>query len=265
MRKRTVFVWLPITLAPVFVTWAAVNAQNVWAQKSYQTWTKEEIIKIISDSPWAQVRETEADITSEGTVASVTIRLRSGLPIRQALVRLKQLEARYDKMDEKKQAEFDERLKGALDCPACENNYVITITPPISTRKLPSGVYGLKGARLELLEGKVYLLNDKGDKRPLVHFVPPKNDMDEAVFYFPRFDENGNELLTERNKSFTFVFDAEVPIMGTEITTARRVVTDGLTPVEDVNNLGSSRKGRTVPRRVTFTVSELLVNGKIEF
>ena len=253
-----------------------VSAQEFWARKSYKTWTKEEIIKIISDSPWAQVRETEADITTGGTRANVTIRLRSALPIRQALVRLKQLEAKYDKMDQRQQAEFDERLRGTLECPACKDNYVVTMSPPISNRNLTSGVYGLKGARLELLHGKVYLLNEQGDRRPLVYFVAPKNDMDEAVFYFPRRDDQGNELLTEKNKSLSFVFDAEISIMGTETTTERRiVVTDSGAQSpgsagsgaagQSTDTLGGSRKGRTVPRQVTFDVSKLLVNGKVEF
>jgi hypothetical protein len=243
-----------------------VCAQDFWVEKPYKYWTREEIIKIISDSPWAQVREVEADANRIGGNASVTVRLRSALPIRQALVRLRQLEARYDEMNEKQRAEFDEKLRGTLECPACNENYVITVSPPISNVRLTSGVYGLKAATLKLLQGKVYLINDKGEKRELVHFVAPKNDSDEAVFFFPRFDGNGNSFLSAKNERFTFVFDAEnVPITGGERTTTRRIVTDGLTPVDDKDTIGTSIRGRTVPRQVVFGVSKLHWRGSIAF
>lgn len=245
----------------------ATSAQDFWMEKSYQRWTRDEIIKLISDSPWAQVREVEADTTTVlGTIPSVTIRLRSAVPIRQALVRLRQIEAKYDNMDEKQRAEFDQKLQGTLDCPACQENYVVTISPPIGTRGLENGLYGLKAASLTLLKGKVYLINDSGDKRELVHFVAPKNDTDEAVLFFPRTDEKGNAFLTNKNKSFTFVFDAaNIPIIGAEATTQRRVVTDGTTPVEGSDTIGTSRRGRTVPRQAAFSVSRLLIDGKVEF
>jgi hypothetical protein len=256
-----------VVLSAIVALNLAASAQDFWMEKSYQRWTKEEIIRLISDSPWAQVREVEADATTAtGTIPNVTIRLRSAVPIRQALVRLRQIEAKYDKMDEKRRAEFDEKVRGTLDCPACQENYVVTISPPISTRRLENGVYGLKGAVLAMLKGKVYLINDSGEKRELVHFVAPKNDTDEAALFFPRGDEKGNPFLTNKNRSFTFVFDAaNIPIIGGETTTQRRVVTDGTTPVEDSDTIGITRRGRTVPRQVRFEVSRLLIDGKVEF
>ena len=244
---------------------ADAAVQDFWVEKPYQQWTKEEIIKIISDSPWAQVREVEADAARVGGNASVTVRLRSGVPIRQALVRLRQLEDHYDKMNEKERSAFEERMRGTLDCPACNENYVITISPPISNVRLTSGVYGLKAATLALLKGKVYLLNDTGDRRELVHFVAPKNDSGEAVFYFPRLND-GVPFLTEKNEKFTFVFEAEnIPIIGGQTTTKRRVVTDGTTPVEDEDTIGTTTRGRTVPRRVVFNVPRLRWQGGIAF
>ena len=65
----------------------------------------------------------------------VTVRLRSALPIRQALLRLKQIEAKYDNMSENDRADFDARMKGLIDCPACGENYIITLGPPVSQRQ----------------------------------------------------------------------------------------------------------------------------------
>jgi hypothetical protein len=241
-------------------------AQDFWMQKSYRRWTMDEIVKIISDSPWAQVREKEATSTDGGFIPMVTIRLRSAVPIRQALVRLKQIEANYDKMDEKKRAEFDEKLRGTLECPACQENYVVTISPPILNRRVTSGVYGLKSASLKLLQKKVYLLNDRGEKRELVHFIAPKNDDDEATFFFPRRAADGKPFLTRENAKFTFVFDAEnIPISGSEVKTGIRVVGDGTTPVIETDSVAVNKTGRTVPRLVEFDVKRLLIDGVPEF
>jgi hypothetical protein len=244
-----------------------ILGQEFWRNKSYRNWTKEDIIRLISDSPWAQVREVEADTTNTGgSLPNVTVRLRSARPIREALVRLRQIEERYDEMDNQQRSEFDQRLSGTLKCPACDENYVVSVSPPISNRRLPNGVFGLKNATLKLLKGKVYLINDKGEKRELVFFLAPKHDLDEAVFFFPRRDGRGNLFLTEDNSRFTFVFEADnIPIIGGRTTTQRRVVTDGTTPVEDTDTIGTSTQGRTIPRQVNFDVSKLLINGKVEF
>jgi hypothetical protein len=264
MKKRTQ-IFSVFSIIFLFLASSAA-AQDFWMQRSYKRWTKDEIIKLISDSPWAQVRELEASTTEGGFTPQVTIRLRSAVPVRQALVRLKQIEANYDKLDAPKRAEFDEKMKGTLDCPACQENYVVTISPPISKITVTSGVYGLKSATLKLLQGKVYLLNDRGEKRELVHFVAPKNDADEATFFFARKTSDGKPFLTKENAKFTFVFEAEnIPIRGSEVKTGIRVVGDGTTPVIETDSTAISKTGRTVPRRVDFDVKRILIDEIPEF
>src|SRR5258708_6136822 len=131
---------------------SAAIAQDELMEKPFVQWTKNEANKILSDSNWAVTQEARIDFgtqvrkiaggpTSEaGHLAAqmnganipvdyrVTLRLRSALPIRQALVRLKQLEAKYDGLNATDRAAFDARTKGLLDCPACAQNYVVTIS-----------------------------------------------------------------------------------------------------------------------------------------
>src|SRR5438309_11268339 len=95
-----------------------VTAHQGWQSKPYQQWTKEDIIKIASDSPWAQVQQVRvatAEIVPTDLMPAVTIRLRSALPIRQALARLKQLDAKYNKLGDKERSAFDARVKGLLE------------------------------------------------------------------------------------------------------------------------------------------------------
>lgn len=250
----------------LFLLAGIAAGQDFWMQRSYTRWTKDEIVRIISDSPWAQVRELEANSVDSTAVPMVTIRLRSAVPIRQALVRLKQIEAGYDRFDPGKKAEFDLKYQGTLDCPACQDNYVVTISPPISNRRVANGVYGLKAATMKLLQGKVYLISDTGEKRELVHFIAPKSDDDEATFFFPRRDAAGKPLLSGGNARFTFVFDAEnIPILGSLATTDRRIVTDGSTPSIDTDTINVNKSGRTVPRQTVFDVRRLLIDGRVEF
>lgn len=209
-------------------------AQDFWMQKSYKRWTKEEIVKLISDSPWAQV---VGDTTNSQVfdTSYVTVRLRSSVLIRQALVRVKQIDANYDKMDAAQKAEFDEKHKGTLDCPACAENYVVTISPPISDRQLKSAVFSLVNIKFEQLRDTVYLVTDKGEKRKLVFFQPARSADGEATLFFPRLDEAGNKLVTAETKTVTLIFE-----------------TKGLVNFQ-------------IPRSTKFDVPRMLIDGNPEF
>lgn len=215
----------------------AASAQDFWMERSYKRWTKEEIVRLISDSPWAQV----AGDTSNAQVLDssyVTIRLRSSVLIRQALVRLKMIDAGYDKFDAAKRSEFDASMKGTLECPACADNYVVTISPPISDRQLRSGVFSLIDVRYEQLKDTVYLLNDKGEKRALVHFQAPKSQDGEATLFFPRRDDKGSPLVTGESKTLTLIFERK--------------------------GLGSGQNA-SIPKTVSFDVRKILIDGHPEF
>jgi len=135
------------------------------------------------------------------------MRLHSGLPIRQAIVRLRQIQAGYDKMDETQRTEFDKTTAGMLNCVICQKFYVITMTRFLdSTRQsVEEGVFQRMG--FEQLKGNMWLLNEKGERRELVQFNAPKNASDMAVLYFARLDDKGNPFLTAESKKFQFVFD----------------------------------------------------------
>lgn len=227
--KRVTFT---IIAALVLATSAA--AQDFWMQKSYKRWTKEEIVRLISDSPWAQV----VGDTSNAQVADaayVTVRLRSAVLIRQALVRLKMIDAGYDKLDVQKKAEFDEKMKGTLDCPACQENFVVTISPPIADRQVRSGLFGLVNVKFEQLKDTVYLINDKGEKRKLAFFQPALSNDGEATFFFPRVDEKGAKFLTGESKTVTLIFE-----------------TKGIANFQ-------------IPRSTTFDITKTMIDGIPEF
>jgi hypothetical protein len=44
-------------------------------------------------------------------------------------------------------------------------------------------------------------------RRELVHFIAPKHDGDEAIFFFPRLDDQKRPLLTPESKKLIFYFE----------------------------------------------------------
>ena len=205
----------------------AIAAQASWNNKPYTQWSKPEAEAILNNPPWAirnEVRirfdketqvaagsysgvssgaasQSQTEVTSQAPVDFIfTLRLRSALPVRQALVRLRQLESDR-KMSDQERASFDARTKGLLECPACANNYVISLSSKSTNTPGADAVYTLfKGGRLADLQRYVYIANERGERRQLIYFVPPKAPGDEATFYFLRLDDHGAPLLGPENR-----------------------------------------------------------------
>ena len=221
----------PLTWSTVLVIGAlmgVVFAQNELPKKPFPEWSKSEAEAVINNSPWAKQQElrikfdketqkaagsysgvssaaaaqSQTEVTSQMPVDFIfTLRLRSALPVRQALVRLKALETNVEKMSDPQRAAYDAQMKGLLECPACAANYVVTLSSKSKNNPGADAVFAtFKGGRLADLQRYVYLANERGERRPLVHFVPPKAPGEEAVFFFPRTDEKGAPLLTLDNK-----------------------------------------------------------------
>ena len=103
----------------------SICAQNDLPNKPFPEWSKREAEAILNNSPWARQQEvrikfdketqkaagsysgvssaaaaqSETEVSSQVPVDFVfTVRLRSALPVRQAMVRLKNLEANLEKM-----------------------------------------------------------------------------------------------------------------------------------------------------------------------
>ena len=225
------------------------------AGKPFTQWSRSEAEAILNNPPWAirnEVRirfdkerqvaagsysgvssaaaaQAQTEVTSQVPVDFIfTLRLRSALPVRQALVRLRQLESDR-KMSDRERASYDARTKGMLECPACANNYVITLSSKSTNSPGADAVYTLfKGGRLADLQRYVYIANERGERRQLIYFIPPQASGDEATFYFPRLDDRGAPLLTPENKQLVInLTDNQInPITNFRIDVSR-LVRDG--------------------------------------
>jgi hypothetical protein len=249
-----------VVVSIVCLSFGVVVAKVQLPNGSFEKWSKSEAERVLNDSPWARKQElrlnfdkevqkaagaysgvsagaaaqAQTEVASDVPVDFVfTLRLRSALPVRQALVRLKNLETDIEKMDKQQIAAFDKQNSGLLACPACEQNYVVTLGSKSRNRPGADAVFSLfKGARLADLQRYIFIANERGERRNLIHFVPPKVPGDEATFFFPRIDDKGAPLLTAESKQLIVNLSDNRP-----------------------NSIGNFQ----------VDVSRLILNGKVEF
>jgi hypothetical protein len=204
--------------------------------KPYQEWSKQDVSKLLNDSPWAktqtvriaarrQVRSVAGQVSdtptavgpvgSEGKAAmsgaeqavdySFTVRLRSALPIRQAIVRLVQFDSNYDQAQPAAKKALDAQTKELLDCSECAEYYVISVGFGSNNRQGADPIYTwFRGQSVESLKKYIYIQNDRGERRELAAFIPPRVSGDEAFFYFRRNDKDGKALLATSHKKLLF-------------------------------------------------------------
>jgi hypothetical protein len=181
------------------------HAQQDWEKIPYERWGKAEVKAVLEASPWSRVdtRDTAVaplmmGIRSPKFSENLLVLLRSALPVRQALLRERQLASKYDTMSATERAAFDAKNKALLECPACARHYVISIKCPFA------GCY--TGTFIEDRKKFFYLVNDKGERRALAGATQLPGNDGGAVFFFPRADDKGKPLLTTESRELTFHF-----------------------------------------------------------
>lgn len=181
------------------------HAQQGWEKIPYQSWGKDEVKAVLEASPWSRVDERGTALApmmfGKDTIKvseSLLVLLRSALPVRQALLRERQLESKYDTMGAADRAAFDAKNKALLECPACAKHYVISIRCP--------HLSCYTGTFIEDHKKFFYLVNDKGERRDLAGASPLPGKEGSAVFFFPRANDKGEPLLTPESKNLTFHF-----------------------------------------------------------
>lgn len=222
---------------------ACAFSVSIFAQrpfdKPFQKWNRDEAQKLLNESPWVTTyqsveglaaadkqailtdqdssnaartgpRATDARAQAKSlSVPLILVRLHSALVVREALVRLQQISANYDKMDEGKRTAFDASTKDIIDCPYCKNYYIVTMNKSINTshQTVEDGLFQTITAAQ--MKGMVWLVNDTGVRSPLAQFLPPKGSNDPAIFFFPRRDTSGKELIAPDSKNFKIEFSGD--------------------------------------------------------
>jgi hypothetical protein len=189
------------TIITILVLSLAVFAQNDWKTKDFDKWDTKDVEAVLNKSDWA----VKQGFKSGSNEITMTVRLRSAMAIRLALVRQLQLEMERKQLSPEEKEAYLKKQNGIYACPTCTDNFVITISSVSTETKQYDHIYNYyRTTTLEQLRQRIYLQNDKGEKRELVHFVSPKSPGDEAQFFFRRFDDQGKEFLPTTGKFFLF-------------------------------------------------------------
>jgi len=202
-RYRLCCVILAALFAQAFFgAMSVVRAQVGWEKTPYQSWSAADVKAVLEKSPWSRVVEQDTTIAPSmlGVNApkmevQATVLLRSAMPVRQALLRERQLLVKYDSMNAADRAAFDAKNKALLDCPACAKYYVISV-------RCNYACYG--GSFIEDHKKSFYLMNDKGERREVAGATPLADKQQGAIFFFPRLNDKGEPLLTPASRELTF-------------------------------------------------------------
>ncbi len=192
------------------------SAGEFWQEKEYQRWSERECRKLLENSPWAKhyvlgraivellgrvdpVRAGEPSAQME-----YQVQLRSALPVRQALVRLAQINQKYEEMAPEQQRAFDawaERLLGAH----FPDTVVVYVTYgsnfQVYAREM---AFHWQSQTTETLKNHVFLLASRGTKVPLLHYTPSEGG-GAFQLVFPRQYE-GRPLVGPQDKKLQLEF-----------------------------------------------------------
>ena len=190
-------------------------AKDFWETKAFNQWSKKEYEKILNDSPWAKelnltgVNEifTGAAAATDGRPPYIKykILLRSAAPVRQAIVRKEQINNQYDSLPADQKLAFDQSTENFLNDTSPE---LVIVSISFETNNLDylcdlNRHWEIQST--DLLKNSVYLSASKGEKVPILQFIPGNSASQEFQFIFPR-EVNGKEILQPGGKTLQLEF-----------------------------------------------------------
>ena len=220
MKSKT----LVILILAVFLC-ALVTARAQKKEKPWTEWSKKEAEKILNDSPWAQT-QTDTDTsqqfytptsdpnlgarktdTTDSRIAqgatnqaiNVTYRVRffSARPIREAHVRLMELQ-------QKPSPDVEERLRNFAEVQST-NSIIVTVSCESNDQRyLGPVMQAFNSAVTATLKSNAYLERNDGKRLFLEEYVPPGKDGFGARFIFLRNPEE-QPFITEKTTDVRFV------------------------------------------------------------
>jgi hypothetical protein len=221
----------------------AAKGQEFWDKKPYQEWSEEECRKLLAKSPWAQSQvlteviiqplqaspvprplgnpTTDSIETARapdpGARADVgrarqtrpelryQAQFRSALPIRQAIVRLGQIRAKYDELNAEQKAGFDRNAATFLSkrFPDSVVLYVsYSSNVQMDDRELSQY---WRTQTTDTLKNSVFLILSGGEKVPLSDYALAQGAAREFQFVFPRVYQ-GRPVIGDDDKTIRLEF-----------------------------------------------------------
>lgn len=203
-----------------FLIVSPAQAQEFWEKKDYRRWSERECRKLLENSPWAKRRTPMTRAiredrwgrvlreTAEAQAAIVLyyqVQLRSALPIRQALVRLAHIRAKYDELSPDEQQRLDTEAEQflAASFPDTVVIHVVYRTNTLDWDRELAQYW--QHQTTDTLKSSVFLLRDKEARIPLLRYSLAGGDVREFELVFPRLHQ-GRPLVTPQDKTLVLEF-----------------------------------------------------------
>lgn len=220
-----------VSVVLLFSLFAAVAIETAIGQKqakSWKEWTKEDAEKILNHSPWGQ-QQVDTDLsemfyqpttdartsggrapnagsrleqgaTNQETKLMYGIRFFSARPVRQAFIRMIQLQQKN------LEADVIERMNSFADLPSNDSIIIAVTIEGTDKRSLGKVMQIVSSAATGTLKNTTYLERNDGKRLFLEEYVPPGKDGFGARFIFPRI-VNERPFLTPEIHDVRFVSD----------------------------------------------------------
>jgi hypothetical protein len=221
-------------LAIFFVAVLCVRAGDVWTDKDWKEWSKQDVNVLLHDSPWCK-RWAKGQATTSAAPPSVSgagqegaagenrpeldyyIQVRSALPVREAIIRDFQIQNDYDSMPDAQKKSFDAQAAQFLNR---SYNDVINVhvlySSNIQAFELQMADHWQSISPDNAMEN-IFLITERGNRIKPTHFTSKKGGAYEFDLAFPRMI-GGEPTIHDNDKTFSIQF--QNPAVGTQATTA---------------------------------------------
>jgi len=211
MRSRLFLIAGMAMIISIGMLYAGKKHEN-WMDKPFTKWDQKEVAELFNKSAWAQTKDFRGQVTgAHGTVTdrggqtssgitgtgggtagtdvtefNFTARLFSAQPIREAYVRMLQLQTHYDQMPAEKQKEFDQKVGGLLHADFSQEVLVALAyhTNDPNAQRDMNQWFNTQTA--ETLNQNAYLYTPAGQIQLLKYRPPQGSSVLGAQFMFPR-------------------------------------------------------------------------------
>jgi len=254
-------------LALLLLAALTVQAEDFWVKKDWKQWSKDECTKILQDSPWSrkwaksQMGSSQmpgvSGANAEGASGEKTpemhynIELQSSLPIREAAVRMSQINQKYDKMSATDKKDFDAKAQSILSRNYDDVIWIhVTYGSNLQAFEREMATYW-KAIAPEAPPVDMYLITEKGERVPPIRINSPQNGAYSFDLIFPRM-KNREPLVHDGDKTLNLQFTH--PAIGNQ---TQKNTTNPVDPSIDV--FGEERV------LIQFKVDKMVVNGKASY
>jgi hypothetical protein len=230
---------------------AVVHADDFWVKKDWKQWSKDDCAKLLKDSPWTRKWTQTSSNASVGLPSShnnvgngtsgtggapdplgtgVTgsangsagdskeevfyiVQIASSLPLRQAMVRSREIQDNYDKLDADKKKAYDARVDAFLS-QNFDDVIVFHVQYDGSNQALSRALMAYwQSIPAESVPTDLYMITEHGDRIPPVRFSSPKGGANTMDITFPRTKDNEPLIKpTDKNLSLQLPHPAVVDL-----------------------------------------------------